>query len=230
MALRLYRLVWLRRLQVQSRHSPGHLPFRRTPRPVWRLQHHQRPRSPMAIASSLPIRKPSSLLLPLSDQRFESLLVTHQPFICNFICRYAPVKPIPPEDMEDLLSAANAAAWRRRANYNPNKGVFGTWLGRVVSSTTINHYRRSLNKPRTIPSSPSSQVLIDQQPQYHPQEASDLLITISSLHFSPAQHRVLTKILSQQLTFKEGEALLGVPRSVIRDLAEEVRALLPTYT
>lgn len=48
-----------------------------------------------------------------------------------------------PEDAEDLLSAVFEKAFTHRAQFDPNKGAFSTWLFRIAHNTLTNYYRSS---------------------------------------------------------------------------------------
>ena len=46
-----------------------------------------------------------------------------------------------PQDAEDLIGTVFERAYTRRAQFNPTKGTFSTWLFRIAHNTLVDHYR-----------------------------------------------------------------------------------------
>ena len=67
-----------------------------------------------------------------------NLFQTYYPRIYNYL-RY---RVTTVEDAEDLISTVFELAYKRRIQYDPDKGAFSTWLFRIAHNALIDFYRR----------------------------------------------------------------------------------------
>jgi RNA polymerase sigma factor (sigma-70 family) len=68
---------------------------------------------------------------------FSDLFQTHYPRVYNYL-RY---RMNSPEDVEDLISLVFEKAFTHRAQFDPAKGAFSTWLFRIAHNELSNFYR-----------------------------------------------------------------------------------------
>lgn len=66
-----------------------------------------------------------------------TLFQEHYSRIYNYL-RY---RVTAPEDAEDLISIIFERAYTHRAQFNPTKGTFSTWLFRIAHNALVDHYR-----------------------------------------------------------------------------------------
>jgi RNA polymerase sigma factor (sigma-70 family) len=84
---------------------------------------------------------------------FAEMATKHEPRVRRILIRQFGSK-----DIDDILQKAYLRAWKRRKSYDPQKGSFHNWYGKIARNTAIDHYslrRRESSMEETESSDPS---------------------------------------------------------------------------
>lgn len=88
----------------------------------------------------------------------ERLITAHRPLLRRLCATQMNQR----EDAEDLESLCVMAVCRRYSSYDPSRGAFGTWLGKIVRNEASDWRRKTARQPKCLPSDEFTEAAIAQ--------------------------------------------------------------------
>lgn len=184
------------------------------------VTHQEPPRPPLTestdlSASFLPPESPQPAAdapcFPPSTRGYERLerdLERHEPLVAK-LCK---IQFRNREDREDLAANVRLAACRKWANFDPNLGTFGTWIGSIIRSEAASMRKKMARTPRTVVSETAIESALSPEPSEEDFEEAQ-----ARLEEIPTPYRkALTCVTILGLSCREAAALLGATESTIR--------------
>jgi RNA polymerase sigma-70 factor (ECF subfamily) len=125
------------------------------------------------------------------------------------------------DDGEDILQDALAAAWRRRAGFDPQRGSLRNWLLAIVADQARKSRRRNLRRPANFDR-------IELMATESPEAAIDLERALTRL--SPRQRTAVALYYFLGLPLADVAAVMGcaqgTAKSTLADARTRIRSLL----
>ena len=133
------------------------------------------------------------------------------------------------EDAEDLIGAVFELAYARRAQFDPTKGAFSTWLFRIAHNELVSYYRKnkSRSKWETGAEIPADLKALEPSPEARLVHQETLVVMLHCLeHLSERDQEFISLKFAAQLRNKEISEIVDMPeKSVSVVLLRAVRRL-----
>ena len=133
------------------------------------------------------------------------------------------------EDVEDLIGTIFELAFKNRAQYDPAKGAFSTWIFRIARNELVSHYRRRERRSawESEAELPPDLVAADPSPEAQLVQQEALLQLLKGLErLSERDQEVITLKFAGRLRNKEiGEIMELKEKTVSVVLLRAVRRL-----
>lgn len=155
------------------------------------------------------------------DRRaFDEIVIRHGPFALRVASRLIP----DPSTAEDLVQEAMVRAWERTSRFDPRRGLFTTWLYRIVVNLCIDYRRRK--QPEPIP---------DDFDPADPTVGADTVLEINerdmalatALRELPARQRAaMALVYDEDMSGAEAARVLGLSAKAVERLLARARSYL----
>ena len=133
------------------------------------------------------------------------------------------------EDAEDLIGTIFELAFKNRAQYDPAKGAFSTWLFRIARNELVSHYRQRKRRSvwETEAELPSDLVAVEPSPEMQLVQQEALLELLKGLaHLGERDQEVISLKFAGRLRNKEiGQIMKMKEKTVSVVLLRAVRRL-----
>lgn len=166
------------------------------------------------------IEEVSEPTLDLAD-----LFQQYYPRIYNYL-RYR-VRSV--EDAEDLIGAVFELAYLRRAQFDPTRGAFSTWLFRIAHNELVTFYRQNTSRSRWESDAeiPADLKAVEPSPEARLVQQETLVVMLRCLErLSQRDQEFISLKFAAQLRNKEISEIVDMPeKSVSVVLLRAVRRL-----
>lgn len=169
---------------------------------------------------AIPCPKP---VTEAEKEQFHQLVERHRPLLRQLARLYRQTA----EDREDLESEAVLAAWKSFADFSPNRGTFGTWIGAILRSEATDIARREARRPRCLPNTNATELLLENTVDRHCRDSEseeEILVWLSEL--PPRLRRVLELVKIDGLSCEEAGSRLGSNAASVRTQVWKARKLM----